>query len=110
MSPRDEKWPFPFWDPDWRERHTKECRWWNTTSPVPIPALWQLVARKTEQKLNHVTLRLPESKGEYPHEWGYDPFPEKRGKFSQQFQEWLAQDVAQVWPDVEDTDDPGLQL
>lgn len=108
LSPRDKKWPFPFWDPDWRDRHTKECRWWNTTASEPILPLWQLLARKPEQALNYVTLRLPESKGEYPAEWGHEPFPAKRGKFSERFQEWLTQDVAARWPDVDAPEDPGL--
>jgi hypothetical protein len=68
-----------------------------------------MLARKTEQKLNYVTLRLPESKGEYPDEWGRDPFPHERGKFSKRFQEWLREDVAAVWPDVDSLEDPGVQ-
>jgi hypothetical protein len=68
-----------------------------------------MLARKTEQKLNYVTLRLPESKGEYPDEWGQDPFPHERGKFSKRFQEWLREDVAAVWPDVDSVEDPGVQ-
>jgi hypothetical protein len=107
LSPRDKKWPLPFWDPDWRARHEKECRWWNKTAPIAVPPLWQLVARKTKQELNYVTLKLPESKGEYPEEWGYEPFPEQRGKFSTRFQEWLKEDMPDIWTDPESAEDPG---
>ena len=73
-----------------------------------MPPLWQLVARKSSEKLKYVTLQLPESMGEYPVEWGHDPFPPERGSFSERFQEWVRQDVQKVWTDVDSPGDPGV--
>ena len=110
LSPRDkQRWPFPWWDTEWRERHTKACRWWNKTAPVPIPDSWQPFTRADSQQVKHVSLRLPQSGGEYPEEWGHDPFPLERGPFSRAFQDWLRRDVPQMWVDVDSADDPGAR-
>jgi hypothetical protein len=108
LAPRDKsRWPFPWWDLEWRRRHEKACRWWKQTTEAALPQAWQPFARADKQSVKYVDLRLPVSDSTYPVEWGHDPFPAERGRYSLAFQEWLKRDVAAIWPDVEATADPG---
>jgi hypothetical protein len=111
LSPRDkQRWPFPWWDLQWRERHNKACRWWHSTEELPIPEPWQPFARAVTQKVKYVGLKLPVSNGTYDSQWGQTPFPTSRGRYSTAFQEWLQRDVPQIWPDPEASADPGAKL
>jgi hypothetical protein len=107
LSPRGKHWPFPWWDPEWRDRHTKACRWWNETESFELPEAWQAFAKAEQDKVKWVELQLPQSHGAYPADWGNDPFPPARGQFSSQYQEWLRQDVPAIWPDVDSSEDTG---
>ena len=109
LSPRDkERFSFPWWDTEWRERHSKACRWWNKTEALAVPEPWQPFARTDKQAVKHVSLQLPYSHGEYPEEWGRTPFPPERGPYSTAFQQWLRRDVESIWVDVDTPTDPSM--
>lgn len=106
LSPRGKQFAFPWWDPDWKARHERACGWWNTTDTLAIPEPWQRFSKADKERIKWIELRLPQSHGEYPPEWGAEPFPPSRGKFSSAIRDFFARDHP-MWPHVDQEDDPG---
>lgn len=109
LWPRSRTLPFPHWDKAWQQRHIKACRWWNRSSVINIAEAWHPFSRQAQMAVKYVNLSLPASNGEYPEEWGAEPFPPSRGNFSATVQAWLKRDVASMWPDVDAMEDAGAQ-